>query len=174
MMQKRDGTAAPEILHGWTARKLPAWIPVCVVAIFLGFMAFAWFGIHSRHAVRALAMSMFGVVVPLLPAVLVRVEYRLTGAGLERRMPAGGAKSAFRPVFRWDELEGVRAGRSGFGYRLNRGAGDAPADPPSRRRAAGSAGEIPVPADQREAVHGVFAAMGIAIVRTDGARPPAD
>lgn len=64
--------------HTWRARKTRPVIALYVLAVFIGFMALAYFGFHSREAVRALFLAAIGALASLAPGILTGFEYRLT------------------------------------------------------------------------------------------------
>ena len=75
----------PEVLYHWSARKLNPIVLLYVAAVFVVFILVAYFVLHSMTAVKALAMAAVASIIPLVPAVISRVEYRLNERVLERR-----------------------------------------------------------------------------------------
>jgi hypothetical protein len=103
-------------LYQWSARRLPATVPLYVAAVFVAMMAFAHLVVHSSAAVKSLALAAIGAIVPLIPGVLGRVEYRLTERLLERRKPSKEAPAELETVFELEELSHVKPIRHGFKY----------------------------------------------------------
>ena len=106
----------PAILHRWIARRLQPVVILYVIAVFLGFMAMAFFLFHSVDAVTALATTGIGTTVAMLPGVLSRIEYELTESGLRKRRFAPENPKAFQEVFSWEELDHVVPMTHGFKY----------------------------------------------------------
>lgn len=106
----------PEEIYRWTARRLQPVVLLYVALVFTGFIALAFFALHSMTGVKALALGAVAYLVPLVPAALARIEYRVTGRGLERRSLSGKKPGAFRDVFRWDQLDRVNPGKRGFKF----------------------------------------------------------
>ena len=59
-----------------------------------------------------------GALVPLVPGVNAKVEYRLTATGLAKRSLGRGTPASFQDVFRWDQLSHIVPLRHGFKYYL--------------------------------------------------------
>ncbi len=120
MTQAPTALDPPEtILETWVARTVHPIILLGVVGVFAAFAALAHFVFHSAEGVRALLLAAVGAVVATTPAVLSKVEYRLTPSGLDRRSLAGRNDTPFRPVFRWDELTHLIRKRRGFTFRTH-------------------------------------------------------
>jgi hypothetical protein len=71
--------------HAWIARSVRPIVAGYVAAVFVVFMALAYFVFHSPDAVKALFLTAIGAVASVAPGILGRVEYRLTADGLARR-----------------------------------------------------------------------------------------
>jgi len=106
----------PVILHRWTARKLHPIVLVWTALVFLAFIALAVFVLHSPAAAKALVLAAIGFLVPLVPGVVARSEYRLTDEGLERRTVSRKEERTFEDVFRWSQLDRVVPMRHGFKF----------------------------------------------------------
>jgi hypothetical protein len=104
------------VLDRWSARKIHPLIALFVAGVFLAMMAFAHLVVHSMTAVKALAVTAFGSIVAIIPGVLNRVEYRMTGSGIEKRTLAGKDPGPFEDVVEWDRLSHVVPTRSGVKY----------------------------------------------------------
>ena len=102
--------------HTWSARSTRPIMAVYVAAIFVGFMALAYFVLHSAEAVKALAMAGVGGVAALFPGILNKWEYRLTDAGLARRPLSAQKPRDFKDLFSWDDLSHLVPTRTGFKY----------------------------------------------------------
>lgn len=102
--------------YQWSARKLQPIVVAYVAAVFVAMMAVSHFMLHSATGVKALALGAVGFILPLVPAVLGRVEYRLNDAGLEKRPLNEKKPRDFEEVFRWDQLSHVTPMRNGFKY----------------------------------------------------------
>lgn len=110
---EQDGPVQDDV---WRARRLRPVIIFYVIGVFVAFMALAGFVFHSTEAVKALFFAAIGGTVPLLPAVLSKVEYRWTDRGLEKRPFRPGDPEDFESVFLWDELSHVVPTRCGFKF----------------------------------------------------------
>lgn len=106
----------PAILHRWIARRLQPVVILYVIAVFLGFMAMAFFLFHSVDAVTALATTGIGTTVALLPGTMSRIEYELTETGLRKRPFNPRNPKGFQEVFSWGELDHVVPMTNGFKY----------------------------------------------------------
>ena len=105
-----------EVLFQWSARKLQPIVLLYVAAILVAMMLFSYFVVHSMAAVKALAMTAVASMVPLVPAVLSRVEYRITGQGLDRRPVSKEKPREFETVFELDQLSYIVPMRHGFKF----------------------------------------------------------
>ena len=110
------GEQETTVLESWVARTLHPAILLGVVGVFAAFTTLAFFVFHSTEAVKALLFTAVGAVIAATPAVLSKVEYRLTPSGLDRRRLATKGRAPFREVFRWDELSHVARSRHGFTF----------------------------------------------------------
>jgi len=106
----------PEVVYQWSARKLQPIVLLYVAAVFAAMMALAYFVVHSMTAVKALAMTAVAAIVPLVPTVLMRVEYRLTERALDRRPLDKEKPRAYEEVFRLDQLSHIVPLRHGFKF----------------------------------------------------------
>lgn len=100
----------------WTARILRPIVAAGVAAVFLAFMAIAWFVFHSGDALRALAATGAGALVALVPGLLARVEYRVDDTGVSRRAVRKRATKEFETLFTWDELDRLVPTRTGYTF----------------------------------------------------------
>lgn len=149
----------------WTARRVRPVVLLHVVAVFVGFMAAAYFVFHSPAAVKALFSAAIAGVASLVPSILSRVEYRLTETGLARRSLRGKRQAEFQDLFLWDQLSYVLPTGSGFKFykRLD--------EPHPVRRfwklhmASGCSGEVHVEPEDRPQVEGILAQRGVPIRR---------
>jgi hypothetical protein len=110
------------VLYQWSARKMQPVIIVYVAAVFAGMIVVSHFLLHSPTGVKALALASIGFIVPLVPGVLSRTEYRLTDTGLEKRPLDEKKPKEYQEVFRWDNLSHVVPVKHGFKYFLPLGA----------------------------------------------------
>jgi len=106
----------PEVLCHWSARKMKPIILLYVAAVFGALMVPSYFVLHSTTAVKALALAAVASIVPLIPAVVSRVEYRLTARGFEHRPLGKKEPGEFKSVFQLDELSHVVPMRHGFKF----------------------------------------------------------
>jgi hypothetical protein len=113
MSSNRDETV---VLEQWSARTLRPIVVFYVAMVFAAFMAVAHFILRSPTGVKALALTSVGAIVPLVPSVLRKVEYRATESGIEKRKLEKKDPAAFERVFRWDELSHVVPTRNGFKF----------------------------------------------------------
>jgi hypothetical protein len=100
----------------WSARSVRPVIAVYVGGVFLAFMALAFFVFESVEAVKALFLAAVGSLVALVPNIITRIEYRLSGSGLEKRRLKGREPGGFEELFSWEELSYVTPTRSGFKF----------------------------------------------------------
>jgi hypothetical protein len=105
-----------EMLYLWTARKLRPVVLLYVAGVFAGCIALAFFVVGSAEAVKALLMAAVGVLIPLIPAVASRLDFRLTRSRLERRPHSEAEPKDFDTVFEMADLDRVVPVRSGFRY----------------------------------------------------------
>jgi len=115
-----DSTAAAddqsEVLFQWSARKVRPIVLLYVAAVFVAMMLFSYFVFHSMTAVKALAMTAVASMVPLVPAILSRVEYRIAGQRLDRRPADEETPREFENVFELDQLSCIVPMRHGFKF----------------------------------------------------------
>ncbi len=115
-----DATAlsgdASTVLDHWSARKVQPIVMLYVVAVFVVFIALSVFIFHSPEALKALVIAAVGGVAATAPGVLEKVEYRMTGSGIEKRTVNAKKPRPFKDVFRWDELSRVSRMKHGFRY----------------------------------------------------------
>jgi len=152
----------------WTGRPIRPVIGLYVAAVFLVFMALAYFVFDSMDAVVALFFSAVGGLVALVPGMVSRIEYSLTENGLEKRNLTGHRSQEFTEVFSWEELSHVVPTASGFKYykqmpatnplrrfsRLHLSShysGEVYAEGPDRRRVLAGVEAKGVPTSRREA-----------------------
>ena len=109
----------PEVAYQWSARKLQPIILLYVAVVFVAMIALAYFVVHSLTAVKALAMTAVAAIVPLVPTVLMRVEYRLTGETLDRRPVDSEKPRALEELVRLDQLSHIVPMRHGFKFYKN-------------------------------------------------------
>jgi len=159
--------------HTWTARSVQPIVAVYVVAVFVCFMGLAHFVFHSANAVRALFLALIGGVVGTVPAILNRIEYRVTATGLAKRPFRPKSPGPFKDVFAWDELSYLVPTKTGFKfYKTLPDSG-----PVSRffklHFSAEYSGEFHVEAGDRAQVRAILGQKGIPTseLRTRGALP---
>ena len=100
----------------WTARNVRPVVLPYLVAIFAAFMAFAHFVVHSHEAVVALLLAAVGAIVPTVPSILTRREFRLSPSGLIRTPLNEKSPKEPRELFSWEELSHLVPTGSGFKY----------------------------------------------------------
>jgi hypothetical protein len=105
-----------DILIEWTARKIRPVVILYVAGVFAGFAVVAYFILGSTAAVKALLLAAIGVIVPLVPAVVSRLDYRLTADRLERRPRSTAEEKEFETVFDVEDLDRIVPIGSGFKY----------------------------------------------------------
>ena len=106
----------PDIFHRWSARKMSPVILFYVALVFIVFIAFSHFIFHSKAAVKALVLTAVGSLLPLYVTSIGRVEYRLTGKGLEKRQVKKENTAEFIEVFNFEQLDHIVRTRRGFKY----------------------------------------------------------
>jgi hypothetical protein len=109
-------TVQPTVLYRWSARRMQPIVLLSVAVVFLVMMAVSYFVVHSMSAVKALATAAVAAIVSLVPTVLMRIEYRLTDRGIERRSQHKAKPKPFESLFRLDELDHVVPIGHGFKY----------------------------------------------------------
>jgi hypothetical protein len=87
-----------------------------VILVFAVFAALAHFVFHSPEAVKALGMAALGSLGGVIPGVINRHEFRLTQAGLDKRVFKENDPPDFQKVFAWGELDHVVRTRHGFKF----------------------------------------------------------
>lgn len=105
-----------EVLHQWSARKMQPIVLFYVAAVFVVFIAASFFVFHSMTAVNALALTAVAAIVPLVPSVLQRVEYRLTDRAIARRPFGAEPPREFESLVRLDELSRIVPMAHGFKF----------------------------------------------------------
>ena len=100
----------------WISRKLHPIILFYVLLVFGAFITASHFVFHSADAVKALAIAAFAFIIALLPAILVKIEYRATDAGVEKRSIKAGKPGSYTDAFQWNELHHVVFVKNGFKY----------------------------------------------------------
>jgi hypothetical protein len=100
----------------WTARRLQPIVLLWVVAVFAVLTALAVFVFQSRTGVKALIVGAVGFLVPLVPQVLSRVDYRLRERVLERRTRRREEPEEFETFIEVDDLSHVVPVRHGFKF----------------------------------------------------------
>jgi hypothetical protein len=100
----------------WTARKVQPVVILYVALVFVGFILIAHFVVHSPTAVKALLLASVGAIVPLVPTVLSRLEFRLHARHLERRPVNEKDPKEFATVFTVGELSHIVPTRHGFKF----------------------------------------------------------
>jgi hypothetical protein len=151
----------PEVLFHWSARKVQPIVILYVAVVFIGFIAVSYFVLHSTTAVKALAMAAVGAIVPLVPAVMGRTEFRLDTQVLERRPKRDENPKDFETVFELGELSHIAPIRQGFKfYKPLDEAG------PLRRfwklhLSDEFSGEVQVESADREKVFGALSGLGV-------------
>ncbi len=118
-MEPGSATAAnddPEVLYQWSARRMSPIVLLYVALVFVAFIAVSHFVFHSPTAVKTLAMTAVAVIVPLVPAVLGRDEYRITDGRLEHRSVNKEKPREFENVFELDQLSSIVPMRHGFKF----------------------------------------------------------
>jgi hypothetical protein len=113
-----EGSDQSGVLYQWSARRLQPVVIAYVAAVFVVFAALSYFVFHSMTAVKTLAMAAVAGIVSLVPAVLQRVEYRLTEVQLDRRTVAKDKAKGLEIVFRLDELNHIVPTGRGFKFYL--------------------------------------------------------
>jgi hypothetical protein len=106
----------PVVLDQWSARAMRPVIIFYVAVMFAVFMTVAYFVLNSPTGVKALALAAVGAIVPLVPGVLGKVEYRATASGIEKRRLDKKSPGDFEEVLRWEDLSHVVPTRDGFKY----------------------------------------------------------
>lgn len=109
----------PEILLQWTARKMQPSVILYVILIYIVFIGLAYFVFHSATAAKTLAFTLVGIIVPLVPSILKRIEYKLTGHDLMSRTKTPDDKEEYKPVFALDKLDYIVKIKHGFKFYLS-------------------------------------------------------
>lgn len=118
LVEAPSSSEDPSVLLAWSARKIHPRVLAYVALVFVAFMLFAHFVVHSPDAVFALAAAAVGSVVPLLPGVLNRTEFQFTEGGLRRKTRKEQKREGgtYEEVFSWEELGHVVPQKHGFKF----------------------------------------------------------
>ena len=102
----------------WSARKMSPKIVLYVAFVFILLIAVSYFGFHSAAVVKGLAITAFVSIVPLIPMVFIRMEYRLTQQRLESRPIRKKEQKPYKTLFLLAQLSHVVKIDSGFKFYL--------------------------------------------------------
>ncbi len=157
------GVRECEIICTWTARRMRPAVVLGVVGVFAVFMLLAHFVFHSRAAVVALAGAAVAALVPMAPAVLARLEYRLTDAVLERRPATSDASKPFTRLFDRADLSHLVVTQHGFKFFLSVGTKNPLLAVWRKHVSDAYSGEIHVEAADRQRVLAALSELGITV-----------
>jgi len=157
------GVGERETSCTWTARRVRPAVVLGVVGVFAAFMVLAHFVFHSRAAVVALAGAAVAALVPLAPAVLARLEYRLTDAALEHRPVTSDASRPFTRLVDVADLSHVVKTHHGFKFYLAVHAGNPMRAFWLRHFCDAYSGEVHVEAADRQRVLSSLSELGITV-----------
>lgn len=107
-----------KVLHHWSARKIHPSVLIYVVIIYFALIAIVYFGFNSRKVVITLAATLAGIILPLLPGVLKRIEYKLTAQTLEQRPLTPENTTEYKEVFKLNQLDHIVKIKHGFKFYL--------------------------------------------------------
>jgi len=105
-----------EVLEHWSARKVPPVVLLYLAALSAVCIAVAYFVFDSGDAVKGLVVAAVGAIGAATPGVLEKVEYQLTGSGIEKRKSNPKKPGEFESVFQWDQLSHIAPTKRGFKY----------------------------------------------------------
>ena len=105
-----------EVLCRWTARKMQPVVLLWVALVFLALIVVTYVVFHSMKGVMALFLGAIGYIVPLVPMILNRLEYRLTEQKIEKRKLDEVKPGEFAAVVEVDHLSHIVPIRYGFKY----------------------------------------------------------
>jgi hypothetical protein len=149
----------PQVLRQWSARKMQPIVLVWVAAVFVVFIGLSYFVFHSMTAVKALAMTAVAAIVPLVPSVLNRIEFRVTDRSIDRRPHGLEPPAEFECLVRLDEVSRIAPVSHGFKFYK-------PLDEPNPVKrlwkthfSEDFSGEVHVERADREGVFGVLAGV---------------
>jgi len=160
----------PTLEYTWSAPRLRAVVIAYVVAVFVAFMAVAFFVFHSVQGVKDLFLAAVGAVAALVPGVLTRNEYRLTDAGLGKRPSRAKQPREFKEVFAWDQLSHLKPKGTGFKYYKRVQEPKPFLGLIKLHLLADRSGEFPVEAQDMDRVRAVIDRHGVPISRPPGTR----
>ncbi len=106
------------IVYYWSARKMQPKVVIYVAIVFLAFIVVSYFGFHSISAVKTLALTAVGAIVPLIPMLTSRIEYQLTEQKLEFRAVRKKQNKVYKTLFYLDKLSYVVQISTGFKFYL--------------------------------------------------------
>ena len=160
------------VLDRWSARKIQPIVVLYVLAVFAAFIALSIVVFDSWKAVKALLIAAVGAAAATLPGVIEKVEYRLTGSGIDKRPINTKKPREFTGVFRWDELSHVVPMKRGFKYYKTMGEAG-----PFRRFwntqiSDEFSGEVHVEERDLERILEIVARQGIVVLHRRQTRPP--
>jgi len=124
-------------------------------------MALAHFVVHSPEAVKALAIASVAAIVPLMPIILSRMEYRLNARSLEQRPVRVQQPAEFETLFELDQLDHVQPSSHGFKFFKPLGEGTGARRFFRRHLSDSYSGEVHVEKQDLDTVLGLLAQHGV-------------
>jgi len=105
------------VVDRWQARTMqPIIIVFYIAVVFAVLIPLAIFVFNSIAGITTLVVTAVGAIVPLLPSLLSRVEYRLSESGIEKRPVRRQNPAPFKELFRFPELDYIVPLKHGFKY----------------------------------------------------------
>lgn len=109
--------AGPPVVDRWQARPIkPVFVVVYTAVVLAALIPLAVFVFTTIAGTMTLAMTAIGAIVPLLFDLLIRVEYRLTDSGIDKRRMVRQKPAPFKELFRFPEVDSIVLTRYGFKY----------------------------------------------------------
>jgi len=105
------------VIDRWQARTMQTTFIVSYIGVVLAVLIpLAIFVFDSIAGIMTLAATAVGAIVPLLPNLRSKIEYRLSEAGLEKRRLRREHPAPFKELFRFPDLDYIVPNRRGFIY----------------------------------------------------------
>lgn len=111
-----SGAISPEV-DRWLARPMkPSFVLPYLAVFFAALITLAVFLFNSIAGIMSLAVTAAGTSVALLADLAIRIEYRLSESGVEKRRVRQQNPVPFKEIFRFPDLDYIVPKRYGFKY----------------------------------------------------------
>jgi len=114
---REPSEAGSPVVDQWLARPMkPKFVLPYLAVFFAALIALAVFLFDSIAGVMSLAVTAVGTSVALLADLMIRIEYRLTESGIEKRRVRQQEPAPFKEIVRYPDLDHIELKRYGFRY----------------------------------------------------------